>query len=101
MPADVRGGVEDGASGGGPEARVLRGAGGRLSPARVRHWLRMLPAESAYSLEDVAGCDPLDKGAEPGHDVWPASVAHKLNERLGTDYPVRFRVPERESGRSR
>ena len=77
------------------------GAKGRLSQARVRRWLRMLPTESPYSLEDVAGCDPLDKEAEPGHDIWPAPVARKLNEGLGTDYPVRFRAADGESGRSR
>ena len=77
------------------------GAKGRLSQARVRRWRRMLPTESPFSLEDVAGCDPLDKEAELGDDVWPAAVARKLNDGLGTDYPVRFRSAERESERSR
>lgn len=77
------------------------GAKGRLSQARVRRWRRMLPTESPYSLEEVAGCDPFDKEAEPGDEVWPAAVARKLNEGLGTDYPVLFRGAERESGRSR
>ena len=77
------------------------GAKGRLSQARVRRWRRMLPADSPYSLKDVAGCDPFEKEAEPGDDVWPEPVARKLNEGLGADYPVPYHPLERGSGRSR
>lgn len=66
-----------------------------------RSWRVRLPADCPYALEDIAGYDPRDKDAEPRGDVWPAAVARRLNEELGTDYPVRFRGAERESGRSR
>ena len=60
-----------------------------------------LPRECPYTLADVAGYDPFDKAAEPDADVWPPAVARRLNEALRADYPVRYRGPEREGGRSR
>lgn len=67
---------------------------------RVRRGLELrLPSERPYHVEDVAGCDPYDKNAEPDPDVWPAQVARVLNARLGADYPVRERGPERGSRR--
>ena len=66
-----------------------------------RHWRRRLPEERPYVLEDIAGYNPHDKDAEPRDDVWPAAVAQRLNEELGTDYPVRWRAAERGGGRSR
>ena len=58
-------------------------------------WRRQLPVDCPYHLEDIAGYDPHDKNAEPRDEVWPAPVARRLNEDLGTDYPVRFRGAER------
>ena len=66
-----------------------------------RSWRVQLPKDCPYGLEDIAGYDPYDKKAVPQDDVWPASVARKLNEVLGVDYPVRNLPPERGSGRSR
>ena len=66
-----------------------------------RRWQGRLPVDCPYGLEDIAGCDPYDKKAEPRGDVWPAPVARTLNEGLGADYPVRVRGVERGSGRSR
>ena len=66
-----------------------------------RSWRLQLPQECPYGLEGIAGYDPFDKKAMPQDDVWPAPVALKLNEVLGTDYPVRYRGAERGSGRTR
>ena len=71
------------------EKRSLRSLQGRL------------PLECPYSLEEIVGYDPVDKSAEPEPDVWPASVARRLNEKLGRGYPVPHRAPEREGGRTR
>ena len=67
----------------------------------LRDLQRRLPQDCPYALVDIAGYDPFDKAAEPDEGVWPAAVARRLNEALGADYPVRFRGPEREGGRSR
>ncbi len=67
----------------------------------LRDLQRGLPQDCPYALVDIAGYDPSDMDAEPDADVWPATVARRLNEALGADYPVRFRGPEREGGRSR
>lgn len=67
----------------------------------LRELRERLPAERYYSLVEIVGYDPFDKGSEPEPDVWPASVARRLNEKLGRGYPVRRRAPERESGHSR
>ena len=76
------------------------GAVGRGAEKRIRRGLDLrIPRERPYHVEDIAGCDPFDKGAEPRPDVWPAPVARVLNEALGTDYPVRERGPEQERGR--
>jgi len=64
-------------------------------------WEARLPAECPYALADIAGYDPFGRKARPSIDVWPAPVARRLNEVLGTDYPVRRRAPEREEGLSR
>ena len=73
-----------------------------------RSWEERLPEECPYALEDIAGYDPeagrysrRDKEAQPDGDVWPASVARRMNEELGEDYPVRHRAPSRGAGRSR
>ena len=71
------------------EKRILRELRGRL------------PAERHYSLVEIVGYDPVDKRADPEPDVWPASVARRLNEKLGRGYPVQRRTPERDSGHSR
>lgn len=60
-----------------------------------------LPLEHPYSLVEITGYDPHDKRAAPDPDVWPAAVARKLNENLGTDYSARFGSPEPEHGRTR
>ena len=67
----------------------------------LRDLQRRLPEDCPYALADIAGYDPFDKDAKPDPSVWPAAVARRLNEALGADYPVRFRGPEREGGRSR
>ena len=67
----------------------------------LRSWQRRLPLECPYSLEEIVGYDPVDKRAEPEPDVWPASVARRLNEELGRGYPVPHGAAEREGGRSR
>lgn len=66
-----------------------------------RGWQRRLPEELPYALEDIAGYDPYVKNSRPRLDVWPAPVAKALNAALETDYPVRYRAPERGHGRSR
>ena len=66
-----------------------------------RNWQLGLPRECSYAIEEIVGYDPFEKRAEPEPDVWPASVARRLNEKLGRGYPVRHRVPEQEGGRSR
>ena len=67
----------------------------------LRSWQGRLPLECPYSLEEIVGYDPVDKRAEPEPDVWPESVARRLNEKLGRGYPVPHRAPEPESGGSR
>ena len=57
--------------------------------------------ELHYSLVEIVGYDPFDKSAEPERNVWPTSVARRLNEKLGRGYPVRRRTRERDSGHSR
>lgn len=64
-----------------------------------RSWELQLPQECPYSLVEIAGYDSRDKQAVPQPEVWPAPVAHVLNERLGATYPVRPRSPERRGGR--
>ena len=66
-----------------------------------RSWRVRLPVDCPYVVEEIAGDDPHERDAEPRDDVWPAPVARRLNEGLGADYLVRFRAPERQSGRSR
>lgn len=66
-----------------------------------RAWESRLPAECPYALGEIAGVDPFAKGAAPDPDVWPAAVASRLNDALGTDYPVRYRAPERAETLSR
>ena len=59
--------------------------------ALLRSWRARLPADCPYILEDIAGCDPHDRDAEPRDDVWPTPVARRLNAELAAD---------RASGRS-
>ena len=54
-----------------------------------RSWELQLPQECPYALVEIAGYEPRDKQAVPQLDVWPVAVARVLNERLGTNYPVR------------
>ena len=68
---------------------------------QVQGWNLRMPTSCPYALEDIAGYDPFDNKAQPRGDVWPAAVARVLNDALETDYPVRFRAPEREAGRRR
>ena len=65
-----------------------------------RGWELRLPADCPNSLEDIAGYDPYYKDARPQVDVWPAAVVRVLNDALGTDYPLRYRAPGRDAGRS-
>ena len=78
-----------------------RPARGAAEDRLRRNWRLQLPRECPYALEDIAGYDPYDKKAAPQDDVWPAGAAGVLNKELGTNYPVRFRGAERESGRAR
>ena len=66
--------------------------GARPTRRQRRGWEARLPAECPYALEDIVSYDPFDKNAEPNPDIWPAPVAIVLNERLGSDYPVRYRA---------
>ncbi len=54
-----------------------------------RTWELQLPQECPYTLVEIAGYEPHEKQAVPQLDVWPVAVARVLNERLGTNYPVR------------
>ena len=54
-----------------------------------RSWELQLPQECPYTLVEIAGYEPREKQAVPQLDVWPVAVARVLNERLGTNYPVR------------
>ena len=54
-----------------------------------RSWELELSQECPYTLVEIAGYEPREKHAVPQPDVWPAPVARALNERLGTNYPVR------------
>ncbi len=60
--------TEHDAPGGGADERRLRKA-----------WRLRLPEECPYELEDIAGCDPHDRGAAPKDDVWPPTVARRLD----------------------
>ncbi len=68
-----------------------------------RSWEQELPEERPYALEDIAGYNPRDrdKKAQPDNGVWPAAVAHRMNEELGWDYPVRYRARSPGAGRWR
>lgn len=66
-----------------------------------RAWESRLPTERPYALEEIAGYDPFAKGTAPDPDFWPAGVASRLNDALGTDYPVGYRAPERGEDLSR
>ena len=71
-------------------------AGGGGDEKRIRRGLELqLPRERPYHVEDITSYDPFDKDAEPDPDVWPTPVARVLNARLGTNYPVRERGPDR------
>ena len=88
--------VESAGTGAAGAARGLRAG----VEKRVRRGLELrLPRERPFHVEDITSYDPFDKNAEPDPNVWPAPVARVLNERLGTDYPVRERGPEQERGR--
>ena len=52
-----------------------------------REWRSRLPERCPYQLEHVTANDPI-KNTEPDEDVWPPAVARRLNEELGTDYPI-------------
>ncbi len=65
-----------------------------------RHWQRELARECPYALKDVAAFNP-DHDEIPRWDIWPASTARVLNERLGSDYPVQPRSLDRGPSWSR
>ena len=56
---------------------------------RRRSWNLQLPRECPYTLAEIAGYEPREKHAFPQPDVWPAPVAHVLNDWLDTNYAVR------------
>ena len=70
---------------------------GATTKALGRRWRARLPQECPYALEDIAGYDPRVKGAAPDDQIWPAAVAHRMNEELGEDYPVVRHAPFRPS----
>ena len=65
-----------------------------------RNWGLRLPHECPYTIVEIAGYESREEQAVPEPDVWPAPGARVLNERLGTNYPVRpgSGSPERRSG---
>ncbi len=61
----------------------------------------MLPEACPYRLLEVTGCDTEERRLEVGHEIMPPSVAEILNQRVGSEYPLRpwpgldFRLRER------
>ena len=49
----------------------------------------MLPAACPYRLLEVTGCDTEERRPEVRHEIMPPSVAEILNERAGSEYPLR------------
>ena len=74
-------------------------AGASNERPHVRAIRAMLPEECPYLVEHVAAFDPK-RDTEPREDVWPPSVAVRLNTVLDTDYAVLTR-PQPGHGWSR
>ena len=72
--------------------------GGHGNDSLVRElqerWEPHIPAECPYSWPEITGKRRAYPGSdlgwsEPHPDCWPAAVARRLNDALGTNYPIR------------
>ena len=61
---------------------------GSLNKEITDRWDKQLPENCPYEWDEIASITPMQRHFNPMDERWPRVVAQRLNDALGTTYPV-------------